>query len=142
MNDGEFALLAEAIDRARECRGFLMAGYVFMPDHWHALIIPADPDSLPGVMNSVKVASSHEINRVRKSRGPFWQFRYYDRALRTVKEFRDALQYMHMNPVSKKLVSEPENWLWSSIHAYGGPGPVRLRVDHLNLPADERARLS
>ncbi len=142
MEDAEFALLASAIDRARERRGFLIPGYVFMPDHWHALILPGESDSLPDVMNAVKVASSHQINRRRRSHGPFWQLRYYDRALRTVKEFRDSLQYMHMNPVRKGLVTKPEDWPWSSIHCYGGPGPIRLRVDHLDLPANEKARLS
>jgi hypothetical protein len=32
--------LADAIIRVRRRRGFLLGGYVFMPDHWHALLVP------------------------------------------------------------------------------------------------------
>ena len=58
-----------------------------------------------------------------------------------MKEYRDALQYMHFNPVKKGLVKKPEDWPWSSFHSYGGPGPIRLRMDLLNLPAEETTRL-
>jgi hypothetical protein len=48
---------------------------------------------------------------------------------------------MHLNPVRKCLVRNPEDWPWSSIHSYGGSGPIRLSVDLLALPADEKAPL-
>jgi len=66
---------------------------------------------------------------------------YYDHVIRTVREYRDCVQYMHLNPVRKCLVRNPEDWPWSSIHSYGGSGPIRLSVDLLALPADEKAPL-
>jgi len=134
--EADFATLADAIIRVRRRRGFLLGGYVFMPDHWHALLFPGQDDTLPRLMNSVKVAWMQSINRRRGTRGELWQPRYYDHALRTVKEYHDTLTYMHLNPVRKGLVQKPEDWPWSSIHSYGGPGPVRLEVDHLDVPAD------
>jgi putative transposase len=141
FNQHEFEILAQAFDRVRDRRAFLLSGYVFMPDHWHALLYPALADTLPRLMGALKIASSRAINRARHTQGEFWQLRYFDRAIRTVKEYQDALQYMHFNPVKRGLVKKPEAWPWSSFHAYGGPGPVRLRVDLLNLPADENTRL-
>jgi putative transposase len=108
-----------------------------MPDHWHGLIYPARDDTLPRLMGALKIASSRTINKARHAHSEFWQLRYFDRAIRTVKEYRDALQYMHFNPVEKGLAEKPQDWPWSSFHSYGGPGPVRLRVDLLDLPADE-----
>jgi putative transposase len=137
----EFALLAGVLERVRQRRQFLLSGYVFMPDHWHALIFPAAGDTLPRVMGSLKIASNRAVNRSRNTRGDFWQLRYFDRAIRTVKEYLDALQYMHFNPVKNGLAKKPEDWPWSSFHSYGGPGPIHLPMDILNLPADERARL-
>ena len=137
----EFEILARAFDRVRQRRGFLVGGYVFMPDHWHALIYPAPDDTLPRLMGALKIASSQRVNRARATQGEFWQLRYFDHAIRTVKEYRDAMQYMHFNPVKKGLARKPEEWPWSSFHSYGGPGPVHLNVDALDLPAEETARL-
>ncbi len=136
-----FGLLAGVFDRVRRRRGFLLSGYVFMPDHWHALIFPAPSDTLPRIMGSLKIASNRAVNRCRHARGNFWQLRYFDRAVRTVKEYRDALRYMHLNPVKNRLVRRPGDWPWSSFHSYSGPGPIRLHTDILDLPADEDVRL-
>ena len=143
LTEHEFALLAGVFDRVRRRRGFLLSGCVFMPDHWHALIFPAPSDTPPGIMGSLKIASNRAVNRSRHTRGDFWQlrYRYYDRAVRTVKEYRYALQYIHFNPVKNGLVKKPEDWPWSSFHSYGGPGPVRLHIDILDLPADENVHL-
>ncbi len=137
----DFEALAHAIVRVRARRGFLFTGYVFMPDHWHALVYPAPEDTLPRLMDSLKVAAAQSINRLRGSGGRLWQSRYYDHAIRTVKEYQDTLTYMHFNPVRKGLAGKPEDWPWSSIHSCGGPGPIRLSVDRFELPFDERARL-
>jgi putative transposase len=141
LGDSEFEALAAAMERVRRRRGFLTSGYVFMPDHWHALIIPRGADTLPRLMEAIKIASSHAINRKRGRHGPLWQARYYDRVMRDVKEYRETLDYMHANPVRKGLVRKLAEWPWSSFHAYGGPGPVRLKVDLVDLPADEKTRL-
>jgi len=42
----DFQALASAVVRVRGRQGFLFTGYVFMPDHWHALIIPREDDTL------------------------------------------------------------------------------------------------
>ncbi len=141
FTEPEFAILAKVFDRVRERRGFLLAGYVFMPDHWHGLIFPASGDTLPRLMGALKIASSRDINRSRQTHGEFCQLRYYDHAIRTVKECQDTLRYMHFNPVSKGLVKRPEDWPWSSFHSYGGPGPIRLRVDLVDLTLEESTPL-
>jgi putative transposase len=139
--DADFACLAEAISGVRTRREFLLTGYVLMPDHWHALIVPAVDDTLPQVMNAVKVASMRRINSRRGTRGALWQPRYFDEIVRTVKQYRDALHYMHFNPVERGLVSRPEDWPWSSFRCFGGSGEVPLEIDRLELPVDDNARL-
>ncbi len=112
-----------------------------MPDHWHALIIPHGGDLLPNLMDAVKVASTLGINRSRGAQGRVWQPRYFDRIVRNVGEYHKTMEYMHLNPVRRGLVSRPEDWPWSSIHSYGGPGPVRLPVDQVVLSSDHRTPL-
>ncbi len=89
-------------------------------------------------MDAVKVASTLGINRCRHAKGPVWQPRYFDRIVRNVGEYHKTTEYMHLNPVRRGLVSQPEDWLWSSIHSYGGPGPIRLLVDRVILASEHR----
>jgi putative transposase len=49
---------------------------------------------------------------------PFWQKRYYDRNVRSVREFGIKLRYLHRNPVKRGLVREPGDWKWSSFRHY------------------------
>ena len=64
-----------------------------------------------------------------------------------MKEYREKVEYIHLNPVKAELVSRPEDWRWSSVHDYMGttkratPTPSGLAVDRVLLPADERTRL-
>jgi putative transposase len=50
--------------------------------------------------------------------GPFWQKRYYDRNVRNSFEFAAKLDYMHSNPVKRRLVLQPGDWQWSSFRHY------------------------
>jgi hypothetical protein len=42
--------------------------------------------------------------------GELWQPRFFDRALRSVKEYREKVQYIHLDPVRAGVVSRPEDW--------------------------------
>ena len=139
--DADLTILAEAIGDVRKRRGFLLGGYVLMPDHWHALIYPAQQDTLPPLMDAIKVASMRRIDTRRGTRGRVWQPRYFDEIVWTVKQFHETLKYMQFNPVEKGLVARPEDWPWSSFHCFGGDRKAPLEVDPLELPADENARL-
>jgi hypothetical protein len=50
----------------------------------------------------------------RGAEGELWQPRFFDRALRTVKEYNE---YVHLNRVWAGLVSRPEDERWSSCSA-------------------------
>jgi hypothetical protein len=73
-------------------------------------------------MESIKVSSTRQINTKRKEAGQLWQGRFFDRALRTVKEYGRAIEYMHWNPVKRGLVKRPGEWVWSSYTEYAVPG--------------------
>ena len=60
------------------------------------------------------------VNQRRGADGELWQPRFFDRALRTVKEYNEKVEYIHLNPVRAGLVSRPEDWRWSSYNEYAG----------------------
>jgi len=126
---------------------FLLMAWVFLPDHWHAIFFPRPPVTVSLVMESIKVGSTHRINARRGESGRLWQPRFFDRAVRTVKEYYEKVEYIHLNPVRAGLVERAEDWPWSSVRDYAGnlstaavAHPL-LPIDRLLLPADERTRI-
>jgi hypothetical protein len=75
------------------------------------------------------------------------QLRFFDRALRTVQEYNEKIQYIRLNPVRARLARHPEDWPWSSVHDYQGSlncaptTPSGLSVDRILLPAVAHTRI-
>ena len=143
----EFACLAQVIHERREEHGFLPSAWVFLPDHGHAIIYSPHPLTISTAMESIKGGATKRINRSRREAGPRFQPRFFDRALRTVREYNEKVQYIHLNPVKAGRASRPEDGPWSSVHDYTGTinhaptTPSGLSVDRIVLPADEHTRI-
>jgi len=77
---------------------------------------------------------------------PF-QPRFFDRALRTVREYHEKVEYIHLNPVTAGWASRPKDWPRSSVHDYTKNAndrpvpPNGLSVNRIFLPADPRTRI-
>jgi REP element-mobilizing transposase RayT len=71
-------------------------------------------------MESIKVGSTLRINARRKESGVLGQARFFDRALRAVREYNEKVEYIRLNPVRAGLASRAEEWPWSSVHDYAG----------------------
>ena len=145
--ESEFECLARVVRERREEHHFLLTAWVFLPDHWHAIFFPRFPLTISRVMESIKVGSTLRLNAGRKESGLLWQPRYFDRAVRTVKEYYEKVEYIHLNPVRAGLVERAEDWPWSSVRDYSGSlnGAASahrvLPIDRILLPADERTRI-
>jgi putative transposase len=95
-----------------------MHTFVVMPDHVHLLFTPLwDPKgerfSLAEIMNGIKGASAHAVNKLLHRKGPVWEEEFFDHVIR--KGTMDAkFQYVIENPVKACLVDDPFDypWLW------------------------------
>jgi REP element-mobilizing transposase RayT len=92
---------------------FLLTAWVFLLDQkpqsfWEAKLCatvnPRLPVSISRVMKSIKVGSTLRIKAGRKESGVLWPARFFDRALRSVKEYNEKVEYIHLNPVRGGLV--------------------------------------
>ncbi len=143
----DFERLAHTLTRMRRKHGFELTAWVFLPDHWHAIISHPYPLTISRVFQPAEVSSMISINVGRHESGELWQARFFDRALRTMKEYVATVAYIHSNPVRRGLVKHAEEWKWSSVHEYAavsGEEQERrcgLRIDRVRLPADENARI-
>jgi REP-associated tyrosine transposase len=147
LEDADFRILARVISARRIEHSFLLTAWVFLPDHWPAVIGVRYPKTISVVMESIKVSSTRQINSRRKEAGRLWQGRFFDWALRTVREYNRAVEYIHLNPVRRGLAAKPEDWPWSSVREYSGSIQGEstrhpyLPIDRVLLPSDERTRI-
>ena len=145
--DPDFRLLARALHRARTLHPFYLTAWVFLPDHWHAICAPIYPTTISLAIKSVKLSSMSAINQQRGADGELWQSRFFDRALRTVQEYAETVEYIHLNPVKAGLVRRPQDWLWSSWNEYSGVSAQEqkylcgLTIDRVRLPSEPKTRI-
>ena len=96
-----------------------MHGLVVMPDHVHLVFTPlldsaGTPFGLAEIMNGIKGASAHRINKVLKRRGSVWQDESFDHVMRRHEAVERKVDYICNNPVRKGLASSEDDypWLW------------------------------
>ena len=87
--------------------GFVVAGYVLMPEHVHLLVGEPRRSSLSIALQVLK----QQTSRLLKQSGEvyFWQRRYYDFNVHNEEKRVEKLCYMHRNPVKRVLVEKPED---------------------------------
>ncbi len=129
-------LLLAVIQECRTRLRFLLFAYVVLPNHWHALILPAAGQSISTVMHAIKRVSALRINQRRRTRGPLWQGRFFESFLRRVRDATDAVEYIHSNPVRHGFVRHPAAWRWSSYQSFLRQEETLLAIDPLQLPLD------
>jgi REP element-mobilizing transposase RayT len=95
---------------------YLLHSAVVMPDHVHILMTPNADATVPRIMNGIKGASSHLVQRHFVSSGVLWQRESFDRIVRKTEDLAEIADYICNNPVRKGLVSRPDDyrWIWRS----------------------------
>jgi putative transposase len=113
----------------RQRYGFVVAGYVLMPEHVHLLVGETSISSLSVALQVLKQLTSRTLKKPGVQR--FWQPRYYDFNVNREEKTVEKLRYMHRNPVKRGLVSRPEDWAWSSFRHYatGIEGTVEIESE-------------
>jgi putative transposase len=106
-------LFESALERIRQRYAFVVIGYVVMPEHVHLLMNEPKNTTLDRAIQAIKLSVTK-----RTSIHPFWQARYYDFNVWNPEKITEKLRYMHRNPVTRGLVAQPEDWVWSSFRHY------------------------
>jgi REP-associated tyrosine transposase len=140
-------VFVDILGQVRDRYGFSLVGYVVMPEHIHLLISEPVKGTPSTVIQVLKQRVSRRLRR--KKRAPagqlklrfeggensmprFWQRRFYDFNVWSLKKRVEKLQYMHMNPMKRGLVAHPKDWPWSSFSFYSNLKHGLIRVDPVN----------
>ena len=136
----------QILGEVRTKHGFKLVGYVVMPEHVHLLISEPWHGNPSIVIRVLKQRVSRRLRRRSSRRTPaeqrslffygpeiglpqFWQRRFYDFNVWSRKKRIEKLNYMHMNPVKRKLVVHPKDWPWSSYAFYQRKGQILISMD-------------
>jgi REP element-mobilizing transposase RayT len=95
-----------------------MHAFVVMPDHVHLLFTPLEDDrgepySLADIMNGIKGASSHSVNKLLGRRGTLWESESFDRIVRSSTDFEYRVIYIVQNPIAAGLAKGPHDYRWA-----------------------------
>jgi putative transposase len=125
----DYRIFEQGLEDARVRYGFVVAGYVLMPEHVHLLVDEPGRASLSVALQVLKQRTSRTLKPSDESQ--FWQRRYYDFNVRNEEKRIEKLRYMHRNPVVRGLVAKPEGWSWSSFRHYatGEVGVVEIESE-------------
>ena len=137
-------VFVQILSEVRDRFGFALVGFVVMPEHIHLLISEPSRGTPSTVIQVIKQRVSRRLRRKRKPNTRqmslnfqhsdaalprFWQRRFYDFNVWSLKKRVEKLHYMHMNPLKRELVNHPKDWPWSSFSFYSKPGSGLIRVD-------------
>jgi putative transposase len=86
---------------------------VVMPDHVHMIATPFEI-SLAMLLDRIKGASVHRVNRLLGRSGSLWQRESFDRMIRSAEKLAQKRAYIFNNPVRAGLVKRWEDypWIW------------------------------
>ena len=97
----------------RESRYELHA-FVIMPEHVHLLLTPAIDATIERAVQLIKGAYSHELGSLIGRDQEIWQRGFTDHRIRDEMDFTHHHNYIHQNPVERRMVNDPCEYRYCS----------------------------
>jgi len=106
-----------------ECR---IHAYVLMTNHVHLLVSACNPSNLSKLPQFIGRRYVPYFNHKYGRSGTLWEGRYKASIIETERYLLTCYRYIELNPVRAGVVTEPEEYCWSSYaaNALGRPDPM------------------
>ena len=102
---------------AQEKNSVRLYAYCIMSNHVH-IMLHAEPDNLAEYMRNLNTKYAAYYNKKFDRCGHVFQGRYYSDCIESEEYYWCCLRYIHNNPVKIHLVSNPEQYQYSSAREY------------------------
>ena len=138
-------LFVKILAEVRTRYQFKLIGFVLMPEHVHLLLSEPRASTPSKVIQVLKQRVSRGMRGKKRSSSRsqlhlpfpsdgaepkrFWQRRFYDFNVWSRGKLKEKLDYMHANPVARRLVQHPKYWPWSSWSFYETKREALLPMD-------------
>jgi len=123
----EFVL---AVREVRDLHGWRIFAWALMANHYH-LVVKTGTIPLWRSMLRLQSEVAREFNKRHRYIGRLWQSRYRARVIDSQDYFRQAVSYVHLNPVEAKIVTDPADYQRCGHAEILGLGESRL----IDVPA-------
>ncbi len=124
-------LVLKSVLYAHEHRQYQLYAACVMPDHVHLLFEPqikAEDNegktvfwSLSEILQGIKSASAHNINKAFNQTGHVWEQESMDRMIRGQSDLEEKFHYICRNPWDAGVVELAENYAWLWTPSASGP---------------------
>ena len=109
-HDPTAAVFIETLFYYRSRGKYQLHEFVIMPDHFHAILTPAEEISLEKAVQFIKGGFSHRLH----STLPVWQAGFTNQRIHDLEDFERYRNYIRLNPVRTKLAVTAEEYSHSS----------------------------
>lgn len=92
--------------------------YCFMPTHIHLVLKQLEEHSISKYMKDILISYTRYFNTLHQRKGPLWESRFKNVLVENDDQLQHLIRYVHLNPVTAKLIDNPEDWLFSSYREY------------------------
>lgn len=113
LRDPRIARLVAEAFRGHSGDWYVLHAYTIMPNHVHVLISLKEVKPLSEIVRMWKGSSSFYANRLLERAGAFWQREYFERTIRSQRQFEYTIRYIFRNPVKAGLCKEVFQWPWT-----------------------------
>ena len=100
--------------RHRSQSRYELHAFVLMPEHVHLLLTPAIDVTIERAVQLIKGASSHELGGIIGKRREVWQRGFTEHRIRNEMDFMRHRNYIHQNPVKRRIVNNPSEYRYCS----------------------------
>lgn len=125
-----FELYKATLERSMKRLQFQVFAYVIMSNHVHLILQPSEAHPLNEVMHHINLTFAKKYNHFRGRCGHLWMNRYGASTITTPEYLIATMRYVMRNPIRAGIVTDLNDWPWSSYHYYCG-----MKKDLLITPA-------
>jgi len=94
--------------------------YCLMPTHIHLILKQLKENGISDYMRKVLDGYTKYFNAIHKRKGPLWESKFQNVLVDNDDQLIHLTRYLHLNPVTARLVEKPEDWIFSSYREYLG----------------------
>ena len=134
IDEKTIALLLLTIEYFKINLDYKIFAYCILPEHFHFIVQPFGKRyNLSYIMQMIKGSFSRRFNKIFDSNGQIWQKRFYDEGIRNESMLFQKIEYIHNNPIKHKLVTDRNQYLYSSYQHYFNNKNSILTIDKLEI---------
>ena len=113
-------MVVKALNRNAEARETCIIAYCIMPDHLHIVACNGrEGEDIRDFVKGLKLTTSR-LFREAGVEPLYWQRSYWDKHARRCGDLAAQVEYVLMNPVTKGLCADPEDWPYSEFRGWPG----------------------